>query len=686
MAKKVAAPASGFDPFSSMKNILNTGAPWDSIVDFATHKSFCGIELYPRQQTMLKLIYLETENMTAYDVEVISRWAESFADPTQPIGVQKDIWERVEYLKQHGYRCFPHVQAVMGRRAGKGMIGGICGAEHLAYMYSLDDWQKHFGLPDGKDGYVNCIATTQTQAKRFQFADIRQTIERCEYLQPAISSSLDSIITLRTPADERRILRLKKSGVPVDREIASLKVVAASSNSASGRGSTTFANFYDEFAHMLSGTGSVRTSEEVYDGYQPALDQFGKHGFTYMPSSPWSKVGKFYDLYVSGCETLDEYNRKHGLKLGELSEEEAFISAEEGMKKILANPEMLIFQLPSWEPYKDYQKSFELTGIKKDKPIQYEPDNVTPEGKRMLVLEASNPEKFKVERRAQFASVIDAYLNPEKVDQMFLPFWGGRTLEAQNKGEIGRSYRIHIDPASTNADFALCIAHLENPPEPDDSGYYWPHVIVDYLHIWRAEDFPDKTIDYVSVFDDLQDILDRFPSTAKFTSDQWNSAAFISMLKKKYPHIQIGEVTFSDSSNRKRAENFKSALNLGWVHSYKDDLWEGNEGSLLELELKFLSEKNGKVVKPEFGPITKKDLADTLMEVTVDLLQDSLDKWNKSVMDIVPAFGQSNSVLAEKTGIGIQNFSRKLDSFVTPTNMYAQRNSYRGSSGRGRGF
>ena len=75
MAKKVAAPASGFDPFSSMKNILNTGAPWDSIIDFATHKSFCGIELYPRQQTMLKLIYLETENMTAYDVEVISRWA-----------------------------------------------------------------------------------------------------------------------------------------------------------------------------------------------------------------------------------------------------------------------------------------------------------------------------------------------------------------------------------------------------------------------------------------------------------------------------------------------------------------------------------------------------------------------------------------------------------------------------------
>jgi hypothetical protein len=61
----------------------------------------------------------------------------------------------------------------------------------------------------------------------------------------------------------------------------------------------------------------------------------------------------------------------------------------------------------------------------------------------------------------------------------------------------------------------------------------------------------------------------------------------------------------------------------------------------LELELKFLAEKNGKVIKQDVGPVTTKDLADCVMVVTVDLLHDALDRWSSEVMT-AGAYGSSD--------------------------------------------
>lgn len=173
-----------FDPVSAFRAALQPIAPWDSIVDFATHPSYCGLKLYPRQITLLRLIYLETDQMTAYDLDVIESWRDGFLNnPRNPEGVQPDIWERVEYLKERGYRHFPHIEAIVGRRGSKGKIGGVLGAEKLAFMYSLDDWQSHYGVSPGKDGYLSIVATNSIQAKKFQFADIRETVENCTYLR-----------------------------------------------------------------------------------------------------------------------------------------------------------------------------------------------------------------------------------------------------------------------------------------------------------------------------------------------------------------------------------------------------------------------------------------------------------------------------------------------------------------------
>ena len=87
---------------------------------------------------------------------------------------------------------------------------------------------------------------------------------------------------------------------------------------------------------------------------------------------------------------------------------------------------------------------------------------------------------------------------------------------------------------------------------------------------------------------------------------------------------------------------------MGWVHAYKDTFFDDGEGSLLEQELKFLTEKNGKVEKQNIGPVTTKDLADTVMEVTVSLLESQLgraDNLDTTIAVGAPGGYPTNSLL-----------------------------------------
>jgi hypothetical protein len=80
------------------------------------------------------------------------------------MGVQPDIWDRIEYLKANGFTHFPHVQMVMGRRASKGIIGSILATERIAWLYSLGSWQQHFNQVPGQVAEITVVANSLTQA------------------------------------------------------------------------------------------------------------------------------------------------------------------------------------------------------------------------------------------------------------------------------------------------------------------------------------------------------------------------------------------------------------------------------------------------------------------------------------------------------------------------------------------
>lgn len=916
-----------FNAVDMMTSAMQSKPPWDSIVDFATHRSFCGFPIFPRQATLLKLIFLETENMTQYDIDVIDEWRRGFVLSRDPFGVQPDIWHRVEYLKKRGYRRFPHIQMVLGRRASKGALGGLLGCEQIAYLHSKDNPQKFYGIDENKDIYLNVGGTSQTQAARQLFADVRTRVEKCQYFypkgqQPWIAETKDAILRVRTPADLRYIAELRAAGAHPDHIIASLVATACSASSVAGRGQTSYGNFYDEFAFHVQ-TGSVKSDTEIYKDWQPSLGQFknkntgaddsltylpsspaclqpstlvltedlrwvpvgslgvgdrligfdeypepgrgrartwqptvvtetsvfdapryelttegGKHitstddhlwlvrrvggmgrgrgrgqrsqsypqkfcwvktidlrpgdqikslgvepwetdesrdggylagffdadghlavngkqlnlGFTQLPGQAYdhvrallkergfdvrndiklayvdsrgvrnrsinkdrilggfpeimrflgsirperlslpsflnrlygsriysnggqavdtvvsvkrvddgpvvalgtststlvaegllshnTKAGQFYVLYEQGKVTMSTYDDDTGL--GEEARQNLINVGRTA--ELECEPTWLIFQAPSWGLYEDWHRAHKILGLGYafDKPP--EPDL---SDERQIRERTRDPVKFRVEKQGQFSEVVDQYLDSDKVDAMFVtPDWR-EPLAPVAYGTFDRKYRIHCDPGRTGANFSLAVAHLEDAP-PDEHGRVWPHVVFDYLHVWRPMDFPEdpethkRTIDYVQVHSDIEDIVSRFMSTEKISFDQWNSASFIASLRQRFmPDIRVAEVTFAEKENQVRCEKFKSALNLGWVHAYTDNFYLDDVSCLLELELKFLSEKNGKVIRQETGPVTTKDLADAVMVVTVDLLHDALDRWSSGRLT-AGAFGTTD--------------------------------------------
>jgi hypothetical protein len=591
--------AQEMDFLSSASKALRKEPDLPSICEFAEHPAFLGRKLYPRQKTLLKLINLEVENFTDYDLEVIDKWIKGFSKNGVSIGISPDVWKRIEYLKDNGYSHFKEVINITGRRGGKGHIGGILGAYNNWKLIQLDDPQWYYGIDRSKDVYLFCAATNIQQAKAYQFADLANTIIDAECFKPYIAEAKEYFIALRTPADTRRIAAFEARGIRPQRLIASVRNMAITSNSKASRGAACFTVMFDEFAHMLVGTDGPRTSDEVYNAIVPALDQFGKDGFIYIPTSPFTKIGKCYELY------------QHGLMENQETGEPVY-------------PNMLIVQLPSWGPYEDWDDPRATEGFQfRSAPQLY--------NEEMQKLEQREPSVFKVERLSQWADVMDAYLDPVQIEKMYEPFIDGsgklRYLEEQEEGVLAFVYRGHCDPSKSQANTAAMICHVEQIPNPED-GELWSHIITDWMHVWNPEDYDDHQIDYEQVEEDIVRMINKFPTLKVFSYDQYGSFVTISRLKKRLresrpPHKAIvTEDTFTPSANMKRAERFKSALGMGWIHAYKDNYGKDNS-CLLQNELRFLQEVNGKIKKQDVGPIQTKDLADCLMVCVDQLLEDN---------------------------------------------------------------
>ena len=564
-----------------------------SIVEFAESNEYCNKPLYPRQRLLLKLIFLE--ELTPFEEDILDEWIHN---KSGEVMLSPHIRERTQILRDRGYSHFREVMLIGGRRSSKGHITGLAVAKKIYDLINMDNPQEKYGIDRDKAIWVTTIAASEDQAKRYQFADITGSVTSCEALRPYWSKFLEKEISLMTPADIEKATQLKaRSAFKSERDLASVRVKPSAANASTIRGEATMVLVMDEMAHMMEGINSKSGADEILEAARPALDQFKEDALIFENSSPYTKVGKFYNNYLVAMDILPDQEQK---------------STE------ILDYRMMGFQFPSWELYKDWDK---------DPERRFRNAIVLPptEDEAMALEEERNPEKFSVERRSKFAEVVDGFLNPNKVDDIFKP-WDGRTLKTKyDRSGYGPEvlFKGHCDPSTTTANFGLAIGHVEH--HDDEQGRSIPHVFFDYIHAWIPADFPDHTINYLDVQDEILEKIINF-RPKDFTFDQFQSKGLIQWLRKQSRKSHVGdtmirEVVATEKLNYARAERFKTAINLGLVHAPADF-------PLLELtknELKFLQQKGNRVVKQNVGPVTTKDIADCLMEVVDYLVGDFIN-------------------------------------------------------------
>jgi hypothetical protein len=596
--------------FSPVDFAAFTGLPVPDPITFAINPRWCGRgQLYPRQATLLKVIFLRNDLLTEYDHMVIDEWEASFERHGNN-GIVPKIRQRMAALRLKGYFYFREVLLVLGRRAGKGYVSALAMAYVLWRFMAKGDPQEYYGIDRDKQLAMFIYAGKKQQARENLWKDVVNVIQGAPCFAKYISRSLGENLTIYAPHDFVRLRRQNQRGVTTARDMATFTIQPKEATLMSARGPASFGLGFDEMAHVVP-SGAGRSAEEVYGSATPSLDQFKMDGFIIDPSSPWQMIGQFYANWEMALAFDEDGNPEY--------------------------PEMMMLQLASWEIYYDWKDAHMLPVFPEDftgdlneyleRPhpkFQRLKGAIQEYDERMEKLERANPDTFSVERRSHWQSVVDAYLDPKKVEAIFQ----NDLVMTRTAKNLTTFYKGHADPSKVNDNFGLAVGHAEE----HEDGFL--RCRFDLLHHWDPAEFPDHTIDYIQVVDvELWEIIWGF-KIDEFTFDQHNSAMPIQRLNRKVrqnrapKRMTIFEQKSDAKHNWQVAECFKVAINQGWV--------EAPWYETAELELKFLQLKTtattNRVVHQDTGPVVHDDVAKCMMEVVWTILGEQVRNWQAGML------------------------------------------------------
>jgi hypothetical protein len=642
---------------SILDEVEQAFAPTDvGIHQFAESSDFCDKYLYPGQIVFLKLIFLE--EMTGPEEDILTHWMNGGRNGTECL-ISPNIRERRDFLRENGYKHFREVQLAGGRRSSKGFMLGIAMAYVMYQTLLLGDPGGYYGIDRKRNIEFSCVAGSETQAKDYQYADFVSTIETCKPFQPYLVKSLETEFRVATPADLKESDAAKARGnKAILRDQARLRGKALAANASTLRGSATMVITIDEAAHMMPGE-SKASADQVYVAAEPSLDQFGLDGMMFLASSPYTKVGMFYEAFEHNMRPFDP-NKPLDFTpvIGDVDEEVVVTNGD---------PRNFCIQYPSWlfyEGYRYFKTKYKQRerGREFGKMIQVSPDwnpeEEDAEGRPKYSIqdkgailqararEAANPEAYKVERRGKFAEVSDAFLNPMMVDQMYKGVPDG--FEEMPNGDVIRRfkplfsnyglgvatnlhrYKFHVDPSSTTAGFGFAIGHIEYFPDPV-TGQDMEHVVFDLIKAWHPDAF-GGVIKWAPILQEIATYAEIF-RPFEITFDQHQSSDPIQDLQErlnaKNIQCRVSEKFATNELNWKRWEVFKTALYQGLVHAPCDETPTpatfGSTQITSKDELKFLQQivgggKYPKIEKQDIGPVQVKDRADCLAEVVYTLI------------------------------------------------------------------
>lgn len=419
------------------------------------------IHLWPMQRIVLKMFYRGTPGnehvfLTDEEIEILRKVGqEEELDYDPELGGFEQVIE-----KYKRGTIFSHLLLIMGRRSSKTMMVSIIAAYEAYKLCECPEGnpQKFYKIAPDKPIHIINVAVNETQALDPLFAEIETRVIRSTYFQDKINtgSSIQGKIYILTDADKAENLRRREKGV--DRLLpGSIILMSGHSNSASLRGHATKCVLFDEFAHFI-GTGGRSSGDEVYNALLPSMKQFGKEGKIVMLSDPRGKEGMFWKLF--------EFSQKRETKAdGTVNH---------------THDDVLALQLPTWimNPTDD---------LKKEKLYREE--------------YAKDPAAFMTSWGAKFVGAEGSrFFDPAKIENCI----DIRAQEAA-RGEPNYAYYLHLDPATTSHNYALCLCH--SVLYGNGRNEYRRRIVVDTVKYWRPDGSP---VDITEVENTIRDLCRRF--------------------------------------------------------------------------------------------------------------------------------------------------------------------------------
>lgn len=461
------------------------------------------IILWPMQRIVLKIFYRGTrgnEHVKLDDNEISLLEKIATDDELDYEEAQGGFLQVLYKYRRLGE--FTHLLLIMGRRSSKTTLVSIIAAYEAYKLLETPEGnpQKYYGIAPDKNIHILNVATTKEQALDPLFKEIEARIARSPYFRDKINHEQwnKGEIKLFTAADLRQKEDREKRGTggSVD---GSIILLSGHSNSASLRGHAVICILFDEFAHFKSSTG-VSSGDEVYNALTPSMKQFGKDGKVILLSDPKGKEGMFWKIHE-----LSQKRSQNEDGSNKLSEDGSFVWEHD---------DFLSIQLPTWRvnPNKEFSRdTLEKTERPKD-PAAY----FTTWGARFM---GSGGMKM--------------------FDDLKLNDCQNLAYKDHDSGDSRMTYHLHLDPGTTNHNYALALVHVVN--KFDGLGGIRRQVVVDKVKYWRPDD--KGPVDINKVEREIKDICRRF-RVSSVTFDSWQSAQTIQNLQKV--GIRAFETPFRD--------------------------------------------------------------------------------------------------------------------------------------------
>ena len=307
---------------------------------------------------------------------------------------------------------FSELTLVLGRRSSKTALAAIIAVYEAYKLLVINNGDPYgfYKVPHEREIAVINVATSKDQSHRL-FAEIRTHIRRAPFFANRISAlgTTTEIIRLYTDLD----LRNRQTNATSLQIQGSILVYCGHSNPDSLRGWAAICIVFDELAFYDE---AAKTSgREFFEALSPSVAYFAEFGdgIKVEISSPGPKTGIFYEQWKLSLSTDKE--------------------------KAAAASHILSFRMPTWlfNPLFTYENP-ELVGAR-----------------------ARDKAKFDVEYGAEWpeGGMYGFYFPEELIKDSLQVSQEAGVIEEMDV--LGGEHFIHVDPASTNNNYAVVVVRKE---------------------------------------------------------------------------------------------------------------------------------------------------------------------------------------------------------------------------------